>query len=158
MHIIYYMESKWKSLYIILPIVAVSGLGTLFVNLGIDWFNSLTKPSQWIPNWVIPVVWTVIYLTFLVVLLIMQNRYKFGTLTKVLLIANGVLNILWCLVFFTFNLTFLGNIFIIINLITGFWLILDIAKYNKIFTYILAIYPLWLGIATTLNIATWILN
>ena len=152
------MKTKWKSLYVILPIVAVAGLGTLFVNLGIDWFNALVKPSQWIPNWVIPVVWTIIYLAFLVILLIMQNRYKFSTLTKFLLIANGVLNVLWCLLFFTLNLTFLGNIAIIINLIAGFWLILDIAKYNKTFSYILAIYPVWLSIATTLNLAMWILN
>ena len=152
------MKNKWKSLYVILPIVAVAGLGTLFVNLGIDWFNALVKPSQWIPNWVIPVVWTIIYLAFLVILLIMQNRYKFSALTKFLLIANGVLNILWCLLFFTLNLTFLGNIAIIINLIAGFWLILDIAKYNKTFSYILAIYSVWLSIATTLNLAMWILN
>ena len=152
------MKNKWKSLYVILPIVAVAGLGTLFVNLGIDWFNALVKPSQWIPNWVIPVVWTIIYLAFLVILLIMQNRYKFSTLTKFLLIANGVLNVLWCLLFFTLNLTFLGDIVIIINLIAGFWLILDIAKYNKTFSYILAIYPVWLSIATTLNLAMWILN
>ena len=64
------MKNKWKSLYVILPIVAVAGLGTLFVNLGIDWFNALVKPSQWIPNWVIPVVWTIIYLAFLVILFV----------------------------------------------------------------------------------------
>lgn len=153
------MEKKnWKFLYIVLPIVLVAGLGALFVNLGMDWFNGLTKPSQWIPNWVIPVVWTVIYLTFIVILILIQNKYKFSVLTKVLLIANGVLNILWCLVFFTLNLTFLGNIVIVINLIVGFWLVLDIAKYNKTYSYILAIYPVWVSIATTLNIAMWILN
>ena len=153
------MERKnFKFLYVILPIVAVAGLGSLFVNLGMDWFNGLTKPSQWIPNWVIPIVWTIIYLTFAIILILMQNKYNFTVLTKVVLIVNGVLNVLWCLVFFALNLTFLGNVIIILNLIAGFCVILDIAKYNKIYSFILIIYPIWLSIATTLNIATWILN
>ena len=145
-------------LAVILPILAVAGLGTLFVNLGMDWFNSLAKPTQWIPNVVIPIVWTVIYLTFAVILIIWQNQNKIPLMTKILLIVNGVLNVLWCLVFFTLNLTFLGNIVIILNLIVGFWLIIDIAKNKKLFSYILFIYPIWLSIATTLNTALWILN
>ena len=145
-------------LAVILPILAVAGLGTLFVNLGMDWFNSLAKPAQWIPNVVIPIVWTVIYLTFAVILIIWQNQNKIPLMTKILLIVNGVLNVLWCLVFFTLNLTFLGNIVIILNLIAGFWLIIDIAKNKKLFSYILLIYPIWLSIATTLNTALWILN
>lgn len=153
------MEKRnWKFLYIVLPIALVAGLGALFVNLGMTWFNNLSKPSQWIPNWVIPVVWTIIYLTFTVILILMQNKYKFSLLTKILLIANGALNVLWCLIFFTLNLTFIGNIVILFNLIVGFWLVLDIAKYNKTYAYILAIYPIWLSIATTLNVAMWILN
>ena len=145
-------------LAVILPILAVAGLGTLFVNLGMDWFNSLAKPAQWIPNVVIPIVWTVIYLTFAVILIIWQNQNKIPLMTKILLIVNGVLNVLWCLVFFTLNLTFLGNIVIILNLIAGFWLIIDIEKNKKLFSYILLIYPIWLSIATTLNTALWILN
>ena len=149
---------NWNFLYIVLPILLVAGLGAVFVNLGMSWFDGLNKPSQWIPNWVIPIVWTIAYLGFAVILIIMQNKYEFSVLTKVLLIVNGVLNILWCLVFFTLNLTLLGDVIIIANLIAGFWLVLDISKYNKIHSYILAIYPLWLSIATTLNLAMWILN
>ena len=147
-----------KSLYVILPIALVAGLGTLFVNLGMDWFNALTKPSQWIPNIVIPIVWTVIYLTFAMILILWQNKESIPTKTKVLLIVNGALNVLWCLIFFTLNQTFSGNIAIIINLVAGYWLWLDILKQKQIYGYILTIYPIWLSIATTLNTALWILN
>lgn len=147
-----------RSLIIILPILAVAGLGTLFVNLGMDWFNALIKPSQWIPNFVIPIVWTVIYVAFAVILVLWQNRSSFSTRTIVLLIVNGVLNVLWCLLFFTLHLTFLGNIAIILNLIAGFLLIADIYSENRLYGYILLIYPVWLSIATSLNLAIWILN
>ena len=143
---------------IVAPIVLVAVLGSVFVNLGMDWFNALIKPSQWIPNWVIPVVWTVIYVTFAIVLLNWSSKEEIPTSTKVLLIANGILNVLWCLVFFTFKLTFAGNIVILLNLVAGVVLWVDIFLKKKIYAYFLSIYPIWLTIASTLNLAMWILN
>ena len=143
---------------VILPIVVVAVLGSVFVNLGMDWFNALTKPSQWISNWVIPVVWTVIYILFAVVLLNWTNKEELHKSTKWLLIVNGVLNVLWCLVFFALKQTFLGNIVIILNLIAGVTLWINVFLQKKNYAYWIAIYPIWLSIATTLNLAMWILN
>ena len=142
----------------IISIAVVAGLGALFVNLGTNWFNGLVKPSEWIPNILIPIIWTVIYLTFAVILWIWIKQENLPRKVIALLITNGVLNILWCLVFFTLNQLFLGVIVIILNLIFAVKLILEISKTKDIFTLILIIYPLWLGIATTLNLAVWILN
>ena len=49
---------------IIVSVLLVAGLGSLFVNLGMDWFNGLNKPNQFPPNFIIPIVWTVIYVIF----------------------------------------------------------------------------------------------
>ena len=58
-------SNKTKNIIItIVSIIIVAILGSVFVNLGMDWFNFLTKPSQWIPNIIIPIMWTIIYLTF----------------------------------------------------------------------------------------------
>ena len=143
---------------VVAPIVLVAVLGSVFVNLGMEWFDGLIKPSQWIPNWVIPVVWTVIYVTFAVVLLLWSNKEEIPTATKIILVVNRILNILWCLVFFTLKQTFLGNIVIILNLIFGIALWVNIFLQKKNYAYALAIYPIWLSIATTLNLAMWILN
>ena len=143
---------------IIVPILVVAILGSVFVNLGMDWFDSLAKPTQWIPNWVIPIVWTVIYITFAVVLLIWSNKESLNKTTIGLLIVNGVLNVLWCLVFFTFKQTFLGNIVIILNLIAGILLWINIFNQKRLYSYWISFYPIWLSIATTLNLAMWILN
>lgn len=143
---------------VVLPIVVVAVLGSVFVNLGMDWFNGLNKPSQWIPNWVIPVVWTIIYITFAVVLLKWTNKESLKKSTVALLVVNGILNILWCLMFFTLKLTFVGNIVIVLNLIFGIALWINIFQQYKNYAYWLSIYPIWLSIATTLNLALWILN
>ena len=156
------MENKnSKTLHIILSFVfiaVVAGLGSLFVNLGMDWFNALSKPTQWIPNIVIPIVWTVIYIAFAVINFFWIKNSSIPKTTWILMITNGILNILWCLIFFTLKQTFLGNIVIILNLIAGILLWISIYKAKKLYAYILSIYPIWLSIATTLNLATWILN
>lgn len=139
-------------------IILVAALGSVFVNLGMDWFNSLKKPTQWVPNVVIPIVWTVIYLSFAVINFIWLKNDDIPKSTVILMLINGVLNVLWCLTFFTLKLLLVGNIVILLNLIAGFVLIVDIYKYKKLFGYILSIYPIWLSIATTLNLALWILN
>ena len=139
-------------------IIFVAVLGSIFVFLGQDWFNSLTKPTQWVPNIVIPIVWTIVYLAFAVINFIWLKKEDIPTYTIVLMIINGILNILWCLVFFTLKQLLIGNVVIMLNLIAGFVLIVNIYKYKRLFGYILCIYPLWLCVAASLNLALWILN
>lgn len=151
-------SNGFKILITIISILLVAILGSVFVNLGMDWFNSLTIPSQWIPNIVIPIVWTIIYLTFGILLSIWITKGGIPRAVVGWLIANGILNVVWCLVFFTLNLTFIGNIVIVLNLIAGIVLFLQIYKYKPVYAIITAIYPIWLSLATTLNLAIWILN
>ena len=139
-------------------VIVVAGLGTLFTQLGMDWFDTLIKPSEWIPNYVIPIVWTVIYLTAGIVLFMWLQHDTMDKSLATLFIINGILNILWCLVFFTFNSLLLGLVVILINLVFAIYLVIQIDKYRPIYARALLIYPVWLLIATGLNLAVWILN
>ncbi len=147
-----------KFFSIVLPIIIVAGLGSIFVMSVMDWFATLSKPSQWVPDFIIPIMWTIIYTLFAIILWRWTDKAKLSTKTKVLLIINGVLNVLWCFLFFTLKQTLGGNIVIILNLIFAILLWVDINKQEKIYSYILSIYPIWLCLATTLNTAIWILN
>ena len=153
------MRYSIKNIIITLTsILLVAVLGTVFVNLGMDWFNGLVKPSQWILNIIIPIVWTIIYLAFAVVLTLWQLKNTLNKKIVILLILNELLNVLWCLIFFALHLTLFGNITIIINLIAGILLINEFKNANITYWPILIIYPIWLSIATALNTALWILN
>ncbi len=140
------------------PVIIVAVLGSIFVNIGMPWFGSLIKPSQWIPNIVIPIVWTVIYLLTSIVIFLWVRNGKMPKNIVVLFVINGILNVLWCLLFFTLKLTFIGQVAIILNLIFSYYLLLEIKKENGLYYYMLIIYPIWLSIATVLNLAVWILN
>ena len=142
---------------IIISIIIVAGLGSLFVNLGMNWYDTLLTPTEWVPNFVIPIVWTTIYILFAVILFIWIKNDQLSPKIITFLIINGVLNILWCLVFFTLNQLLLGNIIIVINAFFAFVLIYEISKSKKLFSYILSIYPIWICIAFTFNNALWIL-
>ncbi len=142
--------------WVIILVVAI--LGSVFVNLGMEWFSGLNKPTEWVPNFVIPIVWTTIYLLFAVIFYLL---YKNDLVTKgiiVLGLLNAIFNVLWCLVFFALNQLLLGNIIIIINVILGVLFVVEINKSNKWYTNLLWLYPVWLSIATSLNLAVWILN
>ena len=143
---------------IILSISIVAGVGSLFVNLGMDWFSSLKTPSNFPPNFIIPIVWTIIYSVFAIVLCFWASKESLPISVVILLILSGIFNLLWCLLFFTLNNTLWGLISIIILLVLAYFLVVKINKYQKVYSYILSIYPLWASIATGLNLALWILN
>ena len=52
----------------------------------------------------------------------------------------------------------MGNIIILLNLIAGFALWINIFMQQLNYAYWIAIYPIWLSVASTLNLAMWILN
>ena len=168
MHIFFYisyninMKDFFKNnKYIIIlciSILFVAGIGSIFVNLGMDWFNTLLKPSEWIPNFVIPIMWTIIYVLFAIMLSIFIKNKTISNNVIILSIINGILNILWCLIFFALNQLLFGNIIIIINAFFGTLLVNEIVKNNKWYYFLSVIYPIWLYLATSLNTALWILN
>ena len=136
--IIFSMKNKFLTTILsISAVILVAVLGTIFVNLGMDWFNSLTKPSEWIPNIVIPIVWTVIYVAFAVYLYFAIKNNRLDNETSILLIVNGILNVLWCLVFFTLNSLLFGLIVIVVNLIFAIILIMTMHKKDMFFSYFL---------------------
>ena len=150
-----------NNLNIIITLVAVflvAGLGSLFVNMGLEWLEGLNKPSEWIPNFVIPIVWSIIYLSFAIIFSILLKQKLVSKKLIILSIVNGILNILWCLVFFTLNQLLLGNILIILNAFFGVLLLIEMIKTSKLYVNLLWIYPIWLFVATTLNLSLWILN
>lgn len=143
---------------ILASILIVAILGSVFVNIGREWFASLTRPSQFVPDFIIPIVWTIIYTLFAIVLCLWASKEELTIKTKVLLAINAILNVLWCLLFFALNQTLWGLISIVLLMISSYVLVIEINKQKPIYSYILLVYPIWVSIATCLNLSLWILN
>ena len=96
----YLKSNSLKIVVTIISILVVAVVGSIFVGIGMDWFNGLNTPTQWIPNTVIPIVWTVIYLTIGIVSIVWITKGGLPKSVVTWLVINGLLNVIWCLVFF----------------------------------------------------------
>lgn len=151
------MNINLKRIIFGLAIVVVAVVGGIFTNMGTEWYATLVKPSEWPPSFLFPVVWSTIYILSFVTLFLLTDR-GMPKSTIVLFAVNGILNIVWCLTFFALRQIFLGEVIIIVNLIAGFLLVAELKKRGDLYFYLMIIYPVWLGVATALNTAVWILN
>lgn len=139
--------------------VAVVGVaGRFLTDTKSDWYVGLNKPSEFLPAAVFPIMWSIIYLAFAVVIFILLHRKQMDAKAVALLAANGVLQLLWSLVYFRFKSVLAGVCVIVLVLAAAIWLILYLDKKGKIYKYLLLVYPLWLTLATIVNTALWTLN
>lgn len=148
---------------IILFLIA-GGLGSIFVSSSITtWYAFLNKPFFSPPAFVFGPVWTFLYILLAV---FYWRLGKIITLENLALIKNIkgifilqlVLNYMWTPVFFGLRSIFGGLILLILLDLLVFYMTWMCFKLDKICFYISLLYLLWLLFATSLNIATFILN
>lgn len=135
--------------------IAAASTGALFEPGG--WYKSLNKPSWTPPNWLFPVVWTVLYIAMAVaaarVAVIDGAQVAMAFFTLQL-----VLNTLWTPVFFGLRRLRGGMV-----VISGLWLavaatMITFWQIDTIAGVLLAPYLLWVTIASALNFSVWRLN
>lgn len=158
------MEKSNKKTIIVNILIAVAAVGivvllsSIFTNRNTDWYNTLTHPSQWMPRVVFPIVWSLIYVVMAAIIFVLLQKNEMDKELIVLFSVNGILNILWCLVFFTLTSTLGGVVVLSTCFWAGIMLTMKLLKVNQKLGYFSVIYPYWLTLALFLNIASWILN
>lgn len=123
------------------------------------WYYNLIKPPFVPPNWIFPPVWSILYLTLFVALLLYvfkpsQNK-KSG---YIYFATQQILNLLWTPAFFYLKNIVLALIVIILLDIFVILTIKSFYKVSKISALILIPYLIWILFATYLNIGYLVLN
>jgi translocator protein len=140
--------------------LGVAVLGGLATNLG-DWYRQLRRPDWQPPDWVFGPAWTLIYtLTALAGLRAWRAAPGPGAKHRLLALyaANGALNILWSVLFFTlqrpdwalFEGAFLWASVLVLLLASG--------RHDRAAGWLLAPYLAWVSFALMLNWAILRLN
>ena len=146
---------------IALPLAA-GAIGSSATFTGIDsWYTTLNKPSFNPPNWIFGPVWTTLYILMGISLyLIWQKGLKkeFIKNSFILFIVNLILNSFWSIAFFGLENPGLAFLVIIVLWIVILTLILRFYKINKLASYLLIPYILWVSFASVLNFSIWQLN
>lgn len=123
------------------------------------WYYNLTKPPLAPPDWIFSPVWSILYFSMLVALLLYlfksaQNK-KSG---YIYFITQLFLNLLWTPAFFYLQNIVLALIVIILLDIFVILTIKSFYKVSKISCLILIPYLVWILFATYLNIGYLVLN
>ena len=152
---------RYKPLLIALAIpLAVGGLGALLAG-GMSDYGAMVKPPLSPPGWVFPVVWSILYLLMgLASWRIWKGDATMDQKRKALGLyaAQLLLNLLWPIVFFRWQL-FLAALILLI----GLWVLifLTIRAFSKIdekAADLLIPYLLWVSFAVYLNFGIFLLN
>lgn len=148
---------NYKKLIISLALPQIAGIiGSLFTSPAIStWYANLQRPSFSPPNWIFGPVWILLYfLMGLSVYLIWEKNQKATWLFWIHLIFNAT----WSIIFFGLQNPGLAFINIIIIWILIIALIIKFYKINKLSSYLLVPYLLWVSFASILNYFIWYLN
>lgn len=130
-------------------------IGSLFTFSAInDWYQFLAKPSFSPPNWLFGPVWIALYLMMGIAWYLAWKR---GAPAKLFLI-HLVFNCLWSIIFF--GLKSPGLAFMEILVLWGLIVVVMVQFYhfNKLSTWLLLPYLLWVSFASFLNLSIYLLN
>ena len=155
------MDKASKMLGLIISILICLGVGFLSGQFRPDeWYQALAKPTWTPPDWLFPVVWTLLYIMMGIAawLIWQQNGFKAAMLPLLVFIFQLLLNGLWTLFFFGFKmpgLAFADILFlwiVILLTIILFWL------KRPLPSFLLLPYFLWVSFASALNLSIWRMN
>lgn len=146
-----------SALISLLAVAIVAGSAMLFTDTKSTWYMMLEKPSIQPPAIVFPIVWSVLYLLYAasLTLAIINNASK---KTFILFLILGILNIAWCLFFFTFKLPVIALLIILLYLVASYLTIKELYPYSKWGALLLIPSMLWLALATVINYLIILLN
>ena len=135
----------------VLFFAAVAAMGAAFTDTSSEWYQSLIKPALQPPPIVFSIVWSVLYLMLAASLSLVSLMPDAQKKTLALYVLTGVLNVLWTYTFFTLQNPGGAVFVLIITIIAAIALFLDVYRHNKIASYLLIPYMVWLCFALYLN-------
>lgn len=118
-----------------------------------DWYATLNKPALTPPGWIFAPVWSLLYLSIAVSILIyyLSKSKQKKKITSWILIFHLISNFCWTSLFFGLQAPGLALIDIIFMDVTLIFLMVLFWKSNKFSSLILIPYLLWILFATYLN-------
>ena len=142
---------NWKILVIAFIIVHLAAfVGSRFTDTG-DWYEVI-KPGITPPNYVFPIVWTVLFILISISFyLVLVSVGKWKNRAIVVFVVNIFLNGLWSYLFFGLQNPGAAFFELILLWITILLMIYTSSKLNRVASYLLIPYLLWVSFAGVLN-------
>ena len=146
------MKIRWKTLFVCILIpLAVGSLSALITRNGMEAFALVNKPALAPPNWLFPIVWTLLYtLMGLASYLIYTSKRP----SQQALAAYGlqlIVNFFWSIFFFNLQWYLFSFIWLVLLWLLILYTIKQFYPISKPASYLLIPYLLWVTFAGYLN-------
>ena len=124
------------------------------------WYKFLSKPPLTPPNFIFPVMWTLLYLLIGVSAALVHASIGFDDFRRVWtpFFLQYALNLVWTPLFFGLNWVFLAGIEIVVMEIAICWNMVIFWTVTKSAGMLLIPYCVWVGFACYLNWGIYVLN
>ncbi len=145
-----------KLLIFILVTILVGSLFSFFINNSI--YNNLLKPNIIPQGYIFIIVWLILYTLMGISFYLISESYGNKNKAYLLYLLQLIVNSLWTLFFFKFDLRLFSFIWIIILIILVILMLIEFLKLNKLSAYLQIPYLIWLFIASYFNLSIYLLN
>ena len=135
------IDYKKLALYIAIPLVlgVIVGLITMKASL------SYNGP---VPRWIFPIAWSILYVLMGISSYFISDNKKLLNIYKISLVVN----LLWPIIFFLFKLKVLAFFWILALILIVGYMMYEFYRENKLSSYLLIPYMLWIIFASMLNL------
>lgn len=150
-----FMNYKKLFISILIPVLLGSIIGLIINN---DSYDIIIKPVLSPPDWLFPVVWTILYV------LMGISSYLIYRDDGIASEAFGVyklqlfVNLMWSIIFFVFKFYLVSFVWILILDALVIYMIIKFYKINKMASYLQIPYLLWILFASYLTLGVYLLN
>ena len=136
-----------------------SAWGSYVTNLYKEpWYSGIVKPSFNPPDWVFAPVWTILYISISVAIWLVWINPKRVEKIIYIYFIHLLINGSWSIFFFGLHLILVSLIIIAIIIFSIIWLIKLYYFINKLSSFLMVPYLMWLSYAFVLNFYIFILN
>lgn len=156
------MKIKWKTLTACLLIpVAAGALSAFLTRNGMQAFEQARQPVLTPPQWLFPIVWTVLYLmmgTASYLVAVSKKPLQLRRQALTVYAFQLAVNVIWPLIFFNLRQYLLAFIWLIFLWLLVWLTFTAFSRVNKTAGKLLVPYLLWLLFAAYLNFSVYLLN
>ena len=136
-----------------------SAWGSYVTNLYKEpWYSMIAKPSFNPPEWIFAPVWIALYIAMSVAIWLIWINPKRDEKIIYIYFVHLLINGSWSIFFFGLHLILVSLIIIAIIIFFVIWLIKLYYPINKLSSFLMAPYLMWLSYAFVLNFYIFILN
>jgi benzodiazapine receptor len=155
------LSGRWLEIIVAaVCVTVVAATGALMTEIG-QWYESLRYPSWRPPNWLFGPAWTVIFILIAVSGVLAWERAPSVSARAwlcALLAVNGVLNVLWSLLFFKLHRPDRALIEVVALWLSILALVVFIGAYSFTAAAFMVPYLIWVAFAAFLNLKVVQLN